>query len=180
MYDSIEDVIERFWLRDQFGARRNYPWVLIIITDGQDSDSKRYKKNSAAIGRYIAQRYNQEASNFIFIIGVGEGKEIDRPALATLADNGGFNAITIEAFPLLEAIFLEIALNVSTTLTRTQINVGNLSWEEVSRVRQLSNVPIDYAFLIDRSGSMSLRRLKTGQIRLFIINCSPALFFVGG
>jgi len=150
LYDSIEDCIMEFWRN----GRRNCPWLLTVITDGQDNESSRYLNNPAGIGRFVAARYNHEASNFIFVIGVGEGNMIDREALATLGNNGNFLAMTIAAFPLLEAVFLKIALQVTTQLTGYQVNMGNLSWGEVSRIRQVSHVAFDYAFLIDRSGSM--------------------------
>lgn len=151
LYDSIEDIIGEFWRNGQ----RNRPWLLTIITDGQDNQSYKYKNNPGGIGRTIAQRFNHEPSNFPFLIGVGEGQQIDKRALGTIGDLGGFPAVTIAAFPLLEFVFLQIALNVSTTLVGRRIEVGNLSWEQVAQIRQLSRTPIDYAFLIDRSGSMS-------------------------
>jgi len=151
LYDSIEDTIMQF----RSNASLNRPWLLTVITDGIDNESSRYRNNPAAIGRFVATRYNHEDSNFIFVIGVGEGKQIDGNALATLGNYGNFIAMTIGAFPLLEMLFIRIALQVSEQLTGVQVNYGNMSWTEVSRVRQVSNVPFDYAFLIDRSGSMS-------------------------
>lgn len=150
LYDSIEDVIATFWN----SGSRDHPWLLTIITDGKDNESYRYRNNPAAIGRYIATRFNHEVSNYIFVIGVGEGSLIDRNALATMGNYGNFLAITIDAFPLLEMVFLEIALKVTTQIAGYQVNVGNLSWGEVARIRQVSHVAFDYAFLIDRSGSM--------------------------
>jgi hypothetical protein len=151
LYDSIEDVVLQF---HRYGAR-NRPWLLTIITDGQDNESRRYRQNPIAIGRFVASQYNHEPSNFIFVIGVGEGQLIDSNALATLGRYGNFLAVTIEAFELLEMVFIEIALQFSEKLEGIRVNYGNLSWAEVSRVRQVSMVPFDYAFLIDRSGSMS-------------------------
>lgn len=151
LYDSIEDTIMQF----RGNASLNRPWLLTVITDGIDNESSRYRNNPAAIGRFVATRYNHEDSNFIFVIGVGEGKQIDGNALATLGNYGNFIAMTIGAFPLLEMLFIRIALQVSEQLTGVQVNYGSMSWTEVSRVRQISNVPFDYAFLIDRSGSMS-------------------------
>ena len=151
LYDSIENVIMEFWNT----GRRERPWLLTVITDGQDNESSRYRNNPAGIGRFVASRFNHEPSNFIFVIGVGEGNQIDKKALATLGNHGNFLAITIEAFPLLEMVFLEIALKVTTQIAGYQVNVGNLSWGEIARIRQVSQVAFDYAFLIDRSGSMS-------------------------
>jgi hypothetical protein len=150
LYDSVEDVIMRFWST----ASRERPWLLTVITDGQDNESTKYRNNPAGIGRFVATRYNHEDSNFIFVIGVGEGNQIDKNALATMGNYGNFLAMTIAAFPLLEMLFIRIALQVSEQLEGIRVNYGNLSWTEVSRIRQVSRIPFDYAFLIDRSGSM--------------------------
>lgn len=151
LYDSIEDMIEQF---RSYGYR-NRPWLLTVITDGQDNESKRYGDNPTAIGRYVATRYNHENSNFIFVIGVGEGKQIDKNALATLGNKGNFLAMTIGAFPLLEALFIKIALHVSEELEGIRITSGNVSWMQLQQIRKVSRIPFDYAFLIDRSGSMT-------------------------
>ncbi len=150
LYDSIEDTINTFWAT---GDKRR-PWLLTIITDGQDNKSRRYANNPYGIGQFIGQRFNHEPSNFIFLIGVGKGHEIDRQALATMGDAGGFLAMTIEAFPLLELVFLELAVRVSEMTVGQVFQQGNRTWGEVQRIRQLSRIPFDYAFLIDRSASM--------------------------
>jgi hypothetical protein len=155
LYSSIEDVIMQFWNRD-YGAHRNRPWLLTVITDGQDNDHYgKYYGRPGDIGRFIATRFNHEPSNFMFVIGVGEGNQIDKRALAIMGDQGNFPAITIGAFPLLERLFLRIALQVTTEIEGIQIDIGNLTWREVSQIRRVSQVAFDYAFLIDRSGSMS-------------------------
>ncbi|WIG61467.1 MAG: hypothetical protein OJF49_004215 [Ktedonobacterales bacterium] len=151
LYDSIADVIESFW--DQGDRKR--PWLLTVITDGKNYFDGGAYGTPTGIGRRIATRYNQEASNFMFLIGVGEGDNIDVNALNTVGNYGGIPTITIEAFPLLELVFLKIALEVSTRVVGTQVNVGSMTWQEVTRIRQISQTPIDYAFLIDRSGSMN-------------------------
>ncbi|HOG48843.1 MAG TPA: hypothetical protein PLJ35_06885 [Anaerolineae bacterium] len=151
LYDSIEDVIAEFWRT----GRRDCPWPLTIITDGQDNESYKYRNNPTAIGRFVGQRFNHEPSNFPFLIGVGEGQQIDKGALGAIGDAGGFPAATISAFPLLEVAFLQIAISVTTQLAGRSISAGNVSWEQVTTIRRLSRTAIDYAFLIDRSGSMS-------------------------
>jgi hypothetical protein len=151
LYDSIEDIINAFW---QFG-QRDRPWLLTIITDGQDNQSQKYAGNPAGIGRVVATRYNHEPTNYIFVIGVGEGNQIDVKALRTLGDAGRFPTIAIEDFPLLEAVFLEIAIEVSEQTVGRHVDVGDMSWDEVERIRRVSMTPLDYAFLIDRSGSMN-------------------------
>lgn len=151
LYDSIEDVIGTFWSQ----AKRDRPWLVTVITDGQDNASIRYRGNPAGIGRFIAARYNHEPSNFIFVIGVGEGNQIDVKALATMGDYGEFPAIAIESFPLLELVFLEIALQVSEQVVGARVDAGSMSWDEVARIYRISPTPLDYAFLIDRSASMN-------------------------
>ncbi|HWQ15045.1 MAG TPA: hypothetical protein VNL77_19765 [Roseiflexaceae bacterium] len=150
LYDSIEDVVQLFW---RYGDRQR-PWLLTIITDGQDNESRKYKNRPANIGQYVATNFMHEPTNFTFLIGVGSGQEIDATALATLGKMGRFPAMTIAAFPLLERLFLQIALSISEQLIGQQINIGNLTWEQVSRIYQVSQIPIDYAFLIDCSTSM--------------------------
>lgn len=152
LYDSIENCIFEF---HRYG-RRDRPWLLIVITDGKDYyDQGKYRNNPAAIGRFIANSFNHEPTNFIVVVGVGEGNEIDRNALATMANNGGFKAVTLGAFQELQMLFLAIALQVSNQISGVRYSVGNMSWTEVRRIRQLNRVAIDYAFLLDRSGSMS-------------------------
>ena len=56
LYDSIEDVIMRFWKT----ASRERPWLLTVITDGQDNESTGYRNNPSGIGRFVATRYNHE------------------------------------------------------------------------------------------------------------------------
>lgn len=155
LYDSIEDVIRSFLNN----GRRDRPWLLTIITDGQDNESSRYSHYSsdslARIGSYVLQKFNFHPTNFVFLIGVGEGSQIDKRALGTIGDSGRFLAATIAAFPLLELLFLNIAVKVSTELAGVQIDTGNFTWQQVSQIRRTHRIPIDYAFLIDRSGSMS-------------------------
>lgn len=154
LYDSIEDGINTFW---QYGDRRR-PWILVVVTDGKDYyNSGKYHNNPAGIGRYIAQRFNHEPSNFMFLLGVGKQKDIDIDALATIGAHGGILAVPVEAFPLLEAAFLAIAVSITTDIVGQRITNGNVTWEQVAQLRRVSQRPLDYAFLIDRSGSMSER-----------------------
>lgn len=151
LYDSIADTIAQFWSR----GLRDRPWLLTVITDGKDNASSRFYRNPSGIGQHVLSQINMEPSNFIFVIGVGEGNQIDIKALGELGDAGRFPAIAIDAFPLLEMYFLEIALEVSTQVVGRRINAGTLSWDEVAAIHRVSQTPLDYAFLIDRSGSMS-------------------------
>ncbi len=150
LYDSLEDGVMQFWNE----ADPCRPWALIAITDGQDNSSVRYRNNPYAIGTFIGARFNHEPSNLPFLIGVGEGGQINRKALGTIGEVGGFPALSVAAFPQLEMVFMRVAAAISTTLVGWQANIANLSWGEVARLRSQAQVAMDYAFLIDMSGSM--------------------------
>ncbi|HEU5383171.1 MAG TPA: vWA domain-containing protein [Ktedonobacteraceae bacterium] len=148
LYTSIVDMINEF----RNSGKRDRPWILTVVTDGRDEPPSvtEYSGQPEKTGYYIATHYNHESSNYIFVVGVGE--DIDRVALTKLADVGRFPAMTIEAFPLLEKQFLRIAVEVSSQVVG--VRPAGESWEEVGRIRRLALTPIDYAFLIDRSGTM--------------------------
>ncbi len=77
-----------------------------------------------------------------------------------MADKGNFTYIPVKYFSLLEYAFLTLAYEVSTSISLSvnKLSVGNVSasWTEVQRNRELSRVAIDYALLIDVSGSMNV------------------------
>lgn len=150
LYDSIKDVIDLFWRTGDKGR----PWLLVVITDGEDNASREYKNNPWGIGQYIGQRFNHEPSNFIFVIGVGKGQEINASGLVTMGNAGQFAPLMIDAFPLLELIFLRLAVHVSELAVGRVVTQGNHTWGDVTRLRQINRIAFDYAFLLDFSGSM--------------------------
>lgn len=150
LYDSIKDTIDLFWANADTG----YPWLLTIITDGQDNASTQYRCGPSQLGRYVARNFMHETDNFIFLIAVGEDNVVNYDAILELSTTGGFPAITIDNFSFIESVFLNIALQVSESLLGTRTSFGNVSWDTISSIYQVTEVPMDYAFLIDRSGSM--------------------------
>jgi hypothetical protein len=76
-----------------------------------------------------------------------------------MASAGGFDYIPVEDFLLLEFAFLTIAHKITKSLSLSigNISVGDISasWAEVQQHRQLSNVAIDYALMVDVSSSMN-------------------------
>lgn len=78
-----------------------------------------------------------------------------------MSDAGGFDYIPVKEFALLELIFLTLAHKVTTSLSLSlgSLSIGNTtaSWAGIQRERELSNVAIDYALVIDVSASMSDR-----------------------
>lgn len=153
LYDSMANVCDTFW---QSGLR-DRPWLLVTVTDGQDNSSRTYRQNPAGAGQYVYDRYNRESSNFVFLLGVGSGNQIDIPALEALGRYGRFRPMAVDCFPLLEAFFLQIAARVSAGIAGVQLDFGNVSWVQLQRIMQVTQVPFDYCFLIDRSASMEDR-----------------------
>src|ERR1043166_921906 len=76
-----------------------------------------------------------------------------------MADAGKFDYVPVKDFLLLELAFLTIATKVtkSLSLAVSNISIGDVSatWAEVQQHRQLSNVAIDYALMVDVSSSMN-------------------------
>ena len=95
--------------------------MLITVTDGMDNQSQKYKENPQGIGNYLSGRFNYEPTNFPFLIGVGNGGQIDRRALAAVREQGGFPALLIDAFPVLTQVFVALALQVSHGLQETVV-----------------------------------------------------------
>src|SRR5688572_20135065 len=76
-----------------------------------------------------------------------------------MANAGHFEYVPVDDFLLLELAFLTIAHKVTRSLSLSvrNISIGDVSatWTKVQQHRQLSNVAIDYALLVDVSSSMN-------------------------
>jgi hypothetical protein len=150
LYDSLEDLVRVFWQE----GHSDRPWLLAVITDGMDTSSAKYRGNPSGIGRFIGANFNHEPSNFIFVIGVGDNQQVDAQGLARMGVAGGFPAVTIEAFPMLMEVFIDIAVEVTGQLVGRRVSDGVTSWDEVAQIYRVAQTPLDYAFLIDVSTSM--------------------------
>jgi hypothetical protein len=151
LYDSLADAVSAFYAAGQ----RNRPWVLCCVTDGCDNASSCFHKSPAGIGQYLARSFNHDPTNFLAVVAVGTDSQIDRNALAVLGQAARCPCVTINGFELIEQIFKQIALRVTSRLVGLRHTVGNISWDELARIRQISRFPIDFSFLLDRSGSMA-------------------------
>lgn len=65
LYDSIIDVIKTF----QRNGDRSRPWILVVVTDGDDNRSSRSFKKCA---EEISHLFTKDSSNFLFVVGVGD------------------------------------------------------------------------------------------------------------
>jgi hypothetical protein len=66
LYDSISDITTRTFRRNADPSR---PWVLIVVTDGDDNLSS---MSSRQCSREIYDKFTKEDSNFMFVVGVGD------------------------------------------------------------------------------------------------------------
>ncbi|GAQ83568.1 hypothetical protein KFL_001530100 [Klebsormidium nitens] len=143
--DSICDFVDYF----RTSGRRDRPWLIIVITDGDDNGSTRSVFNA---GQYLLSRFNHEQNNFMFTIGVGD--DVDNRALEALAKQGGYNHVGLESFELLEALFQIIAAQVVQSITGVVGQIDGKTFSLVGAEETLVRQGIDYGFLIDCSGSM--------------------------
>jgi len=146
LWQTMIDASTAFWR----AGRRNAAWVMQGVTDGGDT----FKTDPVLAGHYLRRNFTFEPSNYLALVGVGEERAIDRPALDKFASASGGSLFAIRDFSLLEELFLRIALRITTGLTPVRSTLGNLSWTELRRVRSLSHVPVDLMLVLDRSGSM--------------------------
>jgi hypothetical protein len=151
LYDSLADAADFFTCR----ADPRRAWVLVVLTDGKDNASDVYRGAPERIGRYLAGTFNCRPTAFPFLLGVGTGPQIDRRALALVGEHGRFPALMIDAFPLLQHVFATLALRVTRELNATVVRGPGFVMSQVTPSIVVSRQPIDYAFLIDRSGSMN-------------------------
>lgn len=151
LYDSAEKMAATFYA----AARRDRPWLVVTVTDGCDNASVRWKDDPAGVGGLLARRFTHDPTNHLVVVGVGSDERIDRRALATLGQAANCPAVALDRLDLLDGVFLQIALRVTSRLVGLRHTVGSVSWDEIARVREVAHVPIEVGFLLDRSGSMS-------------------------
>ncbi|CAG8650217.1 7156_t:CDS:2, partial [Scutellospora calospora] len=65
LYDSIVDIIKTF----HSSGDRNRPWILVVVTDGDDTGSTRSLLSCAG---EISRLFTKDSSNFLFLVGVGD------------------------------------------------------------------------------------------------------------
>lgn len=144
--DSLYDFAKYF----QAHARRNRPWLIIVITDGDDNTSR---LSPGTVGAYLRPMSTYQNRVFIFTIGVGNN--INQTALQNLAAQGGYRHTGLESFERLELLFQLIALQVVEQVTGIHVQQGNNMLSTYKTETGVARMGIDYGFLIDISSSMS-------------------------
>jgi hypothetical protein len=163
LYDSVVDAATVF----SQAARRNALWLLIVPSDGVDSGAGRLR-DPGLTGRLLRATFNHDPTNFLAVIGVGPAGRIDTEALTKLGQAAGCPFLHLDDFHLVEQAFQDIAVQVTSRLVGIRHTAGDLSWDEIARIRARTNVPVDYMFLLDRSGSMREPAVSTH------VNAPPA------
>jgi hypothetical protein len=148
-YDSTIDAATVFYR----AGRRNALWLLICLTDGVDSGAGRLK-SPVLSGRLLAATFNHDPTNMLTIIGVGSAGQIDTQALTELGQAAHCPVLHLDHFHLVEKAFQDIATQMTSRLVGIHHTVGTRSWDEIARIHAHINIPVDYGFLLDRSGSM--------------------------
>ena len=150
-YDSLASAESEF---ARFGDHER-PFVLVDLTDGNDNRSKLF--GPALIGQHMARRFSCVPGNHAFLIGVGRDDQLDRQALATIGNEGGFPAVLLDSFGELQECFARIAHKVIATVRKETIQGPGFVINRTTPALHVISQPIDFAFLIDRSGSMAER-----------------------
>src|SRR5262249_39795105 len=99
--------------------------------------------------------FNARAASFPFLIGVGTGQQIDRAALAAVGTHGRFPALLLDLLDLLQQLFLNLAVRVTRGLTSTTVHGPGFVLNKIQPTLRVERRLIDFAFVIDRSGSMN-------------------------
>jgi len=134
-------------------ADRTRPWVLIVLTDGDDQGSSKSQREAAT----ILQGFNSQSSNFSFIVGLG--REVNERALKGVCDSSGSIYLPAEDTSTLHILFALIGLQISKGI---QIDIASITtqgveqvYARVSEVARMGRQPVDILLLVDISGSMA-------------------------
>ena len=135
------------------------PWVLIVLTDGDDNHSSQYTAES--IGSFVRQRFtapyeSHACPNYVFIVGVGP--DLNPSKLYRMGASGNFRILHVQDFGLLQiqlaAIAYEITFGTSIAVNELRYQNTAAVWAELQDTINLREAPIDVMFLLDTSESM--------------------------
>jgi hypothetical protein len=149
LYDSMADAGREFvrWGNPE----RNL--ILLMLTDGRDNRSAEFGPKE--IGRHLARTFTNIPGNFAFLVGVGRADQIDKRALATVGVMGGFPAVLLDSFRELGECFARIAHKVTAAIMRETVQGPGYAITRTTPALHVVSKAIDFALLIDRSGSMA-------------------------
>jgi Mg-chelatase subunit ChlD len=152
MYDACCISVAQFFVTAN--ARR--PWVLVILTDGDDMGSD----NKLEAAADMLETFNKPADNFVFVIGLGrEINEANLKRLCRLSKSCYLPAKDSEALePLFELIRLSIVEGIAIDSATIEREGAKNVFDRVARLRPtvaLARKSVDILMLVDVSGSMN-------------------------
>jgi Mg-chelatase subunit ChlD len=148
LWDCIVEGIETFVK----AADQKRPWLAIILTDGEDIDSKKHDMNAAAAAMAI---FNRGQGNLTCVIGLGNqvGSKMEAICQAT-----GSLYVPVAKAEILPVVFAVLALHV---VKGVRIDVAKIASQDATlvlaqarEVAHLQRMPVDVMMMIDVSGSM--------------------------
>ncbi|KAJ3127230.1 hypothetical protein HK098_006595 [Nowakowskiella sp. JEL0407] len=154
LYDSILDAIKNI----EKNRRSNCAEVLLVLTDGHDNESSRFR-NASAYGSEIYRQYYSRPNAFLFVIGVGNG--VNQRAMDDLKSTGKFAYLHVDNFSSLPTVLALLALKIQEQTQAMIISNGSSAILAAQRSRRLGKIPVDYTLLIDISSSMQERAIDT-------------------
>jgi hypothetical protein len=147
LYASIHDTIERFWAV----ADRRRQWLLLVITDGDDTAPGEFHHHPERIARVIKEQFLNEPTNILSVVVVGAPTADAVGTLLRVKELGG----RFPVIPVTEILSLEDAvLEAARKFVPPDAVSDTSTWVEVARQRQSIAATFSYAILLDRSGTM--------------------------
>eukprot|EP01040_Poterioochromonas_malhamensis_P012264 gene12264-13410_t len=133
-------------------ADRTRPWLLIILTDGEDTNSR--TKPSELIE--VLKLFNQASSNFVFVVGLGAS--LQDTELRRICEQSRSLYLRANDIETMQLMFALIALVV---IEQNQVQIARVQAEGVDAIfarartaRAIGTKPIDMIILLDTSASM--------------------------
>eukprot|EP01040_Poterioochromonas_malhamensis_P012690 gene12692-13898_t len=130
-------------------ANRSVPWVLIVLTDGDDQGSRLTIPECASVLRL----FNQDSTNFTFVIGLG--KDVNEAKLKQVCSATGSFYLPAEESELLDLLLAMIAIQIVEGIRVDVASIGvDAAYARVQRAQQLGRKPVEFLLLVDISTSM--------------------------
>jgi Mg-chelatase subunit ChlD len=148
LYDAICFSVAQFVIT----ANGSRPWMLIILTDGDNNSSK----HSIDDAKHHLAQFNKPQDNVTMVIGLSEG--VNQTKMRNLCSTGSFY-MPARSSDMLHVIFAFLALKISTG---TRLNLEDLQMEHMlaavaqsQRTTHIERKPVDLLIVVDISGSMN-------------------------
>ena len=148
LYDAIVVSVMQFAAQ----ADPSRPWLLIVLTDGEDTGSR----STLAQASEALRVFSGPDNNFAFLIGIGE--DVKTREMQQLARGGNSLYVPLLQAEVLPVLFACIALQIQTGV---RVDIASLSsknaetiYARVQQTQSVSRNPVDILILCDVSGSM--------------------------